>query len=100
MIPEDELKRRKELDRAAKAKVILENPLFEEAFVAVREGYIKKWHASRPEQAELRELLWWSVRALDDVALALKSAIITGDMAQKQLAEMVEGRAQTRRRRA
>jgi len=94
----DEFASRRAMARADRAKRLLEDELYVEAFDIVRKALIEQWEASPPEKVEYREDL---KRALD-VAKALRQvltvAIRDGQVAATDLAQLERQTAQHNKR--
>lgn len=71
-----------EIDRAARAKRLLEDPLFVEAADTVRNALVDRWRTSPVRDAEGRETAFLMLRMLDEVVSHLASVISTGEMAR------------------
>lgn len=79
-----------ESERGAQAERLLSDPLYVEAVTIVRQAIIERWSASPiadlTGQHELRLML----KALDDVEGNIKRVVVTGKMANQQIAEEQE----------
>jgi len=64
------------------AKRILEDPLFIEAFDAVKKDLMNSWSSSGSTELEARESIWLAIRLLDKIHGHLQSIIETGHMAK------------------
>lgn len=85
----DESKLRHELDRAVLAKQIMDNPLWVEAWDAVRDRCLSTWEGgTTPEQ---REEAWQTLRVAKKVRRAFEQVIQTGQLAERQLEELNNG---------
>ena len=82
---EDEGQRAEEIDRGNKAKVILSDPLFQEAFDQLRELYMNAWEQTTIKDSDTRERLWMMIANLGDVKAHLKTVLETGQMSEQQL---------------
>jgi len=71
------------LDREARAKNLLSDELFIEAFETLSKDILDAWHSSSIHDTEARENLWLSLRLLDRIRLHLTSIVETGEMAKK-----------------
>lgn len=76
-----------ELDRAVKAKAVLEAPAFEEAFQLVRASIIQRIERCPLSQKETAEDLRRCLRLLNDVKLNLTTAVASGKVIQFRLEE-------------
>ena len=68
--------------REEKAKRILQDPLYIEAFDIIKEDLMNRWNASGSIELEARESIWLAMRLLDKIQGHLKSIIETGHMAE------------------
>jgi|TARA_R110000796_G_scaffold73296_2_gene164973 hypothetical protein len=85
---EDEGQRAEEIDRGNKAKVILSDPLFQEAFDQLRELYMNAWEQTTIKDSDTRERLWMMIANLGDVKAHLKTVLETGQMSEQQLDDL------------
>ena len=85
---EDEGQRAGEIDRGNKAKVILSDPLFQEAFDQLRELYMNAWEQTTIKDSDTRERLWMMIANLGDVKAHLKTVLETGQMSEQQLDDL------------
>ena len=85
---EDEGRRAEEIDRGNKAKVILSDPLFQEAFDQLRELYMNAWEQTTIKDSNTRERLWMMIANLGDVKAHLKTVLETGQMSEQQLDDL------------
>lgn len=85
---EDEGRRAEEIDRGNKAKVILSDPLFQEAFDQLRELYMNAWEQTTIKDSDTRERLWMMIANLGDVKAHLKTVLETGQMSEQQLDDL------------
>jgi hypothetical protein len=85
---EDEGQRAEEIDRGNKAKVILSDPLFREAFDQLRELYMNAWEQTTIKDSDTRERLWMMIANLGDVKAHLKTVLETGQMSEQQLDDL------------
>ena len=67
-------------ERERRAKGLLENPLFKEAFDVLREDLLNRWSNSGSTELEARESIWLAMRLLDRIEGHIKSIIETGHM--------------------
>ena len=68
--------------REEKAKRILQDPLYIEAFDVIKEDLMNRWSSSGSTELEARESIWLAMRLLDKIQGHLKSIIETGHMAE------------------
>jgi hypothetical protein len=66
--------------REHRAKALLDNPLFKEAFDVLREDLMVRWQHSGSTDLEARESIWLAMRLLDKIHGHVTSIIETGHM--------------------
>ena len=66
--------------REEKAKNLLSNELFNEAFDVLRKDLMNRWEASGSTELEARESIWLAMRLLDRIHGHIKSIVETGHM--------------------
>ena len=66
--------------REEKAKNLLSNELFNEAFEVIRKDLMNRWSASGSTELEARESIWLAMRLLDKLHGHIKSIVETGHM--------------------
>ena len=71
------------MDREARAKNLLNDPLYKEAFKKLEEEINNTWYNSSVKDVESREQLWLSLRLLERLRLHLTSIVESGEMAKK-----------------
>jgi hypothetical protein len=74
--------------RAEQARQVLDNPLFEQAFVDIRAACLEAWAKSPRAESEHAKDLHRMVECLDTVKRCLKTHIDTGKLANRE----IEGR--------
>lgn len=73
------------VQRAEEAKQLLANPLFAEAFAAIREEVIEQWTNSKATEEAGREKLWLTLKLLDRLQSQITQVVHTGKVAQASL---------------
>ena len=68
--------------REERAKSLLSNPLFNEAFDELRKDLMNRWESSGSSELEARESIWLAMRLLDRLHGHIKSIVETGHMAK------------------
>ena len=68
--------------REHKAKDLLDNPLFQEAFDVLKEDLMNRWSNSGSTDLEARESIWLAMRLLDRIHGHINSIVETGHMAE------------------
>ena len=71
------------VERELRAKNLLENELFNEAFNMLEQDIKDTWYRTSLGDTEAREQAWLSLRLLERIRLHLTSIIESGDMARK-----------------
>ena len=66
--------------REHRAKALVDNPLFQEAFDVLREDLMGRWQHSGSTDLEARESIWLAMRLLDRLHGHVTSIIETGHM--------------------
>ena len=66
--------------REEKAKNLLSNELFNEAFEVIRKDLMNRWSASGSTELEARESIWLAMRLLDKLYGHITSIVETGHM--------------------
>ncbi len=66
--------------REEKAKNLLSNELFNEAFDVLRKDLMDRWSASGSTELEARESIWLAMRLLDRLYGHITSIVETGHM--------------------
>ena len=66
--------------REERAKSLLSNPLFNEAFDVLKEDLLSRWNASGSREVEARESIWLAMRLLDRLYGHINSIVETGHM--------------------
>ena len=77
-----------DIRREEKAKALLDDPIFKEAFEVLREDLMNRWQHSGSTDLEARESIWLAMRLLDRIHGHISSIVETGHMAkmmEKQL---------------
>ena len=66
--------------REEKAKNLLSNELFNEAFEVLRKDLMNRWESSGSTELEARESIWLAMRLLDRLYGHITSIVETGHM--------------------
>ena len=75
-----------EVRRAGEARQLLDNPLFKEALVTVREALITHLLNTKVSEEVERDRLYITIKALDLVHQHIQSVLETGKLAEKEQA--------------
>ena len=67
-------------EREQRAKNLLDNPLFKEAFEVLRQDLMDRWTASGSSELEARESILLAMRLLDKLHNHVSSIVETGHM--------------------
>jgi hypothetical protein len=67
-------------EREQRAKNLLDNPLFKEAFEILRQDLMDRWTASGSSEVVARESIWLAMRLLDKLYNHVSSIVETGHM--------------------
>ncbi len=67
-------------EREGKAKALLRDPIFNEAFDTLKEDLMSRWNHSGSNELEARESIWLAMRLLDKLYLHIQSIVETGHM--------------------
>ncbi len=81
----DEIALRKDMERAAQAIALLENPIFAEAFASLEKAYFDTWKQTGIRDDAGREKLWLAVKVMGDVKAHLEAVVSNGTVAKKEL---------------
>jgi hypothetical protein len=85
---DDELALRRAADRAAKARVILDSDLFNEAWTELEASYIEAWKATSARDTDGRERLWLANTVLHKVKGQFETMLTDGKVAMITLNEI------------
>ena len=66
--------------RVSRAKNLLNDPLFNEAFDVLRKDLMNRWDSSGSTELEARESIWLAMRLLDRLYGHINSIVETGHM--------------------
>lgn len=80
-----DVKAKSEMERAAAAKRILEDPAFTSAVVDVRAAIVATWGKTSLNDAAQREQLWLMEQALQRVLTVLRNRITNGMIAERDV---------------
>lgn len=74
----------------ARAKEVLENEAFAQAFADIEQEYTEAWKNSPANNEAVREKLYLTIRLLNKLKVTLEGAMTDGKMAQADLAFLQE----------
>ena len=66
--------------REAKARALLDDPIFNEAFDTLKKDLMSRWDHSGSNELEARESIWLAMRLLDRIHGHISSIVETGRM--------------------
>ncbi len=72
-------------ERGAKAEALLRDEALQGAFRQLDEAYQLMWRSTSPDDIDMRERAWVSLKVLDDVRNLLISTVRDGAVAQREL---------------
>ena len=79
--------------RGQQARQILESPLWTDAWEKLNNQIRQEWRNSPARDVEGREALWLMTCVADKVRRNIEQVLRTGELAQKQLTEIQDGRS-------
>lgn len=77
--------------RGEQARQIIESPIWKEAWDEFEQSVLKKWRNEPNIETAGREALWLSLRIADKARKNIERVMQTGQMANRQLEEMING---------
>ena len=77
----------KERERAHRARQVVDNDIFQEAWASIEKQLRTSWENTNAAQTVERERIWQALQMLKKVKYYLEGVIKTGEMAQIQLDE-------------
>lgn len=87
---------KEQIDRAARAKALLDNDLFQEAFQKTRDLYIETLLAAPEGDERGRERLWLMIKLLERVKAHFGTIMADGELARAELKRLTEADEQKR----
>lgn len=88
----DELKLRKDAERAARATRLIDDPLLTEIFTGLEAEYVDFWRGKTAiADVDGRERLWQAVQIIGKVRNQLKTIAADGRMAERELQKLAQG---------
>ena len=67
-------------EKERRARSLLDDPLFNDAFGAIKEDLQSRWENRGSTEVEARESIWLAMRLLDRIHGHIKSIVETGQM--------------------
>lgn len=89
----DELAERRRIDRAARAKAIIDDPLVREGMDAFAADLMSRWLDTRAGDTDVRERIWALRVAGEKVREHLEAVIADGRVSEAILKDMLGGNA-------
>lgn len=77
---------------AKRAKIILDDELFQNAFRQLEQDYMRAWKATDWKDHEAREKLWLAIQILGKIHGHFTTVLSGGNLAQRQLDDLAERR--------
>jgi hypothetical protein len=93
MQDEQETKLGEAAERGVQARLILNNPLFKEAFVAIRAQLFEQFENTKFTEHALRDEAWRKLQSINYIEGYLSHVMQTGKMAEQTLKERVKSAA-------
>ena len=69
-------------EREVRAKSLLQNELFNEAFEVLKKELLSQWEQSGSQNIDQRESIWLAIRLLEKIKGHITSIVETGHMAK------------------
>jgi len=82
-----ELKDRQELVRGQQANDVLNNPIYQEAFVMIRASLMQQFEKTKFKQIDERNEIWRKMQTVEWVEKHLKQVMQSGTVAEATLAQ-------------
>lgn len=86
-----------DINRAARAKALVDDALLAEAFNTLEAAYIAAWRATPPLDTQAREKLFLAVNVIGKVKEHLQSVIANGKLADAEMQRMTADEARKKR---
>jgi hypothetical protein len=86
---DDELSHRRAVDRAARAKALVDDPLLKEAFDSFQNELMTLWVGTKADATAERERIWVTIRALGKIRAHLGNVIENGKVSTAVLSDML-----------
>jgi len=77
-----------QVNMAAYAKQIIDNPAYQYAMTAIRADKIGKFESSGYKQSDEREELWRQMKTIADFQKALENTMKTGKLAEQNIGKL------------
>lgn len=83
----NEMKDRQELVRGQQADDVLNNPIYQEAFVMIRARLVEEFSKTKFKQADERDEIWRKMQTVDWVEQHFKNVMQSGRVAKATIAQ-------------
>lgn len=83
-----EAKLRKDMERAERAKRVLENELVKEAIEVIKTNVRTAWESSKANDKEGREEAWKMLKVVNEFERHFVNLVTSGKMAEKELSRL------------
>jgi hypothetical protein len=77
-----------ERSRGEMARQVIENPLFQEAFIAKKAKIMSDFEATKFRDQDVRDELWRKMQTLRDIEHYFTSILSTGKMANQEISRL------------
>lgn len=81
----DEIALNRDVERAAKAKALIENEMYVEVLGTLETSYVEAWKTALPRDVTGREMAWLAIQSLRQMKQHLTQVIDDGKMAKAEL---------------
>jgi hypothetical protein len=85
----DEIALQRAVDRAARARTLVEDELLREAFTSLKSRYLEAWEQSNLRDTEGRERLFQAVHIIGSVQSHLNTILSNGSIAKAEIDAMI-----------
>jgi hypothetical protein len=92
----DELKLRRDMERASRARSLVEDPTLKKAFEDLKQSYFNAWMATTHDQTAARERLWTATTIIAQVQKNLEVMVQDGTLAKAHLDQLAATPSQKR----
>lgn len=78
------------IELGAKADELLNNPVFQNIFEALKNDYLEAWRATTPIQSDEREHYWRMIQSITELETSIRTLVQGKKIAQSEL-EYING---------
>jgi len=86
----DEAKAHRDKAKGEQAKRERQAPLVHEFLTKAKDACHKRWQESEPDEDDLRDRLYYRLKALEDIEACFKKTIADGELADANLKQLTE----------